>query len=111
MKKISREEKLRALDAMYFEWFSNGPENMPSEGRHKEIYLAIRAALAEPSVTQQKLTEIIRKYVPCHCDPAYTDRGLTAPDCPRHAWVDEETLADMFKEIGVEIEEERDEKP
>lgn len=61
-----------------------------------------------PSVTQKQLTEIIKKYVPCHCDPAYTARGLTAPDCPRHAGVDEITLAEIFKEIGVSIEEVRD---
>jgi len=55
----------------------------------------------------QKLKEMIRA-IPCTCDEAYKSRGLTAPDCPRCNYVDEngefQVVADAGKYFGIDKE-------
>jgi len=79
------EEMLQALEAMYFEWFSNGPKSMPIEGKHKEIYQAIRARI-ECKVSRERLKEI-------------------AKTMDRHDWTDILwKLTTMLKELGYEVD-------
>jgi len=61
------EEMLRALDAMYFEWFSNGPESMPIEGKHKEIYQAIRRRI-ERKVSREWVEQYLNAIKYCGRD-------------------------------------------
>lgn len=44
----------------------------------------------------------------CNCDEAYTSRGMTAPDCPLHAFAIEEAMeeyADQAKPEWVSVTE------
>ena len=45
--------------------------------------------------------ERVKYWIPCTCDVAYTGRGLSAPDCPFHAFTGWE---DLLNELGIEVE-------
>lgn len=47
--------------------------------------------------------EIAKKYVPCRCDKAYTDRGMTAPDCPYHSTDPEMAMDEYMKQCCLEL--------
>jgi len=72
-----------------------------------KIYLAIRRDIEHgPEVDEDAIKIWVEKYIPCHCDEAYTSRGLRAPDCPRHAWVDVPELKQFLHEVaGVTVKE------
>ena len=61
------EEMLQALEAMYFEWFSNGPKSMPIEGKHKEIYQAIRRRI-ERKVSREWVEQYLNAIKYCGRD-------------------------------------------
>lgn len=44
--------------------------------------------------------QIALKYGLCNCDEAYTKRGLTAPDCPWHAFAIEEAMEE-YAELRI----------
>ena len=44
--------------------------------------------------TKEELLGIITATMPCTCIPAYKDRGMSAPDCPRCNYADD--LADAL---------------
>lgn len=92
-----RKEMLRALD--------DSRTSAGWIGRRKE-FDAIRALIAGSrggavTITKERIKQIVEKYVPCHCDTAYKDRGLVAPDCPRCSFVDEITFEEMLREAGA----------
>jgi len=91
------EEMLQALEAMYFEWFSNGPKSMPIEGKHKEIYQAIRRRI-ERKVSREWVEKWAKKLNP------YSEASLTSEKVI--AW--NETYAidvvAMLKELGYEVD-------
>jgi hypothetical protein len=70
-------------------------------------YQAIRRLIERgPEVDEGSIKAWVEKYIPCHCDEAYTSRGLRAPDCPRHAWVDVPELKQFLQEVtGVTVKE------
>ena len=49
--------------------------------------------------------QIALKYGLCNCDEAYTKRGLTAPDCPWHAWAVDEAMEDYAAPWKVKYDE------
>jgi len=40
-----------------------------------------------------QIKELVGEYFPCHCDPAYTVRGLVQPGCPC------EDIEDLVKDL------------
>jgi hypothetical protein len=82
------EQMLSGLEAMYFVWFSNGPEGMSTEGQHKEIYDAIRRRI-ERKVNREwirKWTNFITKSSKSYMQSEYIVRT-------------------MLKELGLEVGE------
>lgn len=64
-----------------------------------KIYADIKALiLAAPKKVSR---ERVKYWIPCTCDVAYTGRGLSAPDCPFHAFTGWE---DLLNELGIEVE-------
>lgn len=45
--------------------------------------------------------EVQKSYGLCNCDVVYTSRGMTAPDCPMHAFLIDEAM-DTWAESAVE---------
>lgn len=45
-----------------------------------------------------RIEKICRKYGLCNCDESYTNRNLTAPDCPYHAFPIEEAMIEYATE-------------
>lgn len=48
----------------------------------------------------KKAEEIAIKYGLCDCNEAYKSRGLTAPDCPLHAYSVIEAMEEYNNEYG-----------
>lgn len=62
---------------------------------------AVTAKLVDPErvgreKARREFVAAVRKHLPCCCDRAYTDRGLTAPDCPWHNYAVELLTEDEF---------------
>lgn len=51
------------------------------------------------------IEEIALKYGLCKCDEVYTSRGLTAPDCPYHAFCVWEAMEEYGKQEAEEFSE------
>lgn len=47
------------------------------------------------------IEEIALKYWLCNCAEIYTSRGLTAPDCPYHAFCVEEAMEEYAKQEAI----------
>lgn len=47
-----------------------------------------------------RLEQIALEYGLCKCDEIYTDRGLTAPDCPWHAFAVQEAMEAYATEVA-----------
>ena len=77
------------------DWYTNTDKNY------------IKNRIKQLEEENQKLKEMIRA-IPCTCDEAYKSRGLTAPDCPRCNYVDEngefQVVADAGKYFGIDKE-------
>lgn len=106
MSEVSREEMLAYLERHL------GPDpdldcNCPRCSADRVTYLAVRAFIeSKPKVTRERVRELVGKYVQCTCDAAYKDRGLSAPDCPRHSFFDEYDCAALLRELGIEVSDE-----
>lgn len=48
------------------------------------------------------LEEIAYQFGLCNCDEAYKNRGLTAPDCPWHAFAIEEAMKEACRQACEE---------
>lgn len=47
-----------------------------------------------------RLEQIALEHGLCTCDEAYTKRGLTAPDCPWHAFAVQEAMEQYATEVA-----------
>lgn len=50
----------------------------------------------------KKAEEIAIDHGLCRCDEAYTKRGLTAPDCPYHAFAVDEAMEEYSRQFKAQ---------
>jgi hypothetical protein len=88
------------------EWKNSDYRHLIKEPKFNSFHLMqlqvswLIGQIIKARLTIEKLKEMIR-IIPCTCDEAYRSRGLTAPDCPRCNYVDE----DLINGISADFQE------